>query len=163
MSESKFRYRSHIEIPISTSTPKSKFRFRHRNIDGISMEFRRNFDFVKSKQSKSKFSTSIIMIKFRRNFDFGDSKKKTWKPSLLLDFDLPLFFFFSPPFPFLLRICLSTWLFTWSAMFMTRSKRVLPVACKSCRPSCLSRVPNLPIILASVSSSSVEAASWGWL
>jgi hypothetical protein len=81
MSESKFRFRNRIrnrnsdveietkiEIQISTSKPTSKFRFRHRNFDEIMLDFCRNFDFVISKQSKSKF-------RFRRNFDFVESKK----------------------------------------------------------------------------------------
>jgi hypothetical protein len=66
MLESKFRLRNRnqnrnsdveieteIEIPIWISKPKAKFQFQHQNFDKIRTKFCRNFDFLKSKQSKS--------------------------------------------------------------------------------------------------------------
>jgi hypothetical protein len=64
----------------------------------ISMEFHRNFDYVESKQAKSKFrcqnrnqnfckskhrNFDEIRIKFRRNFDVVESKKSTFVETLM--------------------------------------------------------------------------------
>jgi hypothetical protein len=86
------------------SKPESKFRFRHRSFDEISMEFRRNFDFIESQQPKSKFrfrfrrrnrnsgkskhqNVDKIRVKFRRNFDFAESKQNYFRGHPIRNFD----------------------------------------------------------------------------